>query len=121
MQRLLNCDDFNLRTSEMHSAQLKNLERDNNLSSVYGVKSDSPFLEYFHVTKGLPSDLFEGVVCCVLTNTLESLVRAGLFSLEDLNIAVLNFPFEPTDVSNKPTTVPKTLRNFSIKQTATQI
>ncbi|XP_071138269.1 uncharacterized protein [Mytilus edulis] len=126
MQTQLNCDDFNLRTEEMHSAQLKNLERDSSLSSVYGVKGDSPLnsLEYFHVTQGLPSDLahdlFEGVVCYVLTNTVESLVRAGLFTLEDLNDAILNFQFEMTDVSNKPTTVQKTLRNFNIKQTAAQ-
>ncbi|CAC5388564.1 unnamed protein product [Mytilus coruscus] len=126
MQTQLYCDDFNLRTEEMHSAQLKNLERDSSLSSVYGVKGDSPLnsLEYFHVTQGLPSDLahdlFEGVVCYVLTNTVESLVRAGLFTLEDLNDAILNFQFEMTDVSNKPTTVQKTLRNFNIKQTAAQ-
>lgn len=127
MQRMFECDDFNLRTPQMHSAQLRNLEQDSSLSSVYGIKADSPLndLEFYHVTKGLPSDLahdlFEGVVCYVLSNTIESLVRADLFSLDELNTSILNFKWDATDVSNKPVTVPKTLRNFNIKQTAAQI
>lgn len=76
MQTTFSCNDFTLRSIAMHKAKLANVAQDSTMSSVYGIKSDSPLnsLKYFHVAKGMPSDLahdlFEGVVCEVLTNTI---------------------------------------------------
>jgi hypothetical protein len=38
------------------------------------------------------------------------------FTLETLNDSILKFPFCRMDKSNKPTTLPKVLRTFKVKQ-----
>ncbi|XP_052063836.1 uncharacterized protein LOC127703799 [Mytilus californianus] len=64
----------------MHNSQLQNVQQDESLSSVYGVKSNSVLneLEYYHIISGMPSDLahdlFEGVFRVIKlkrTSTLE--------------------------------------------------
>ncbi|CAC5410253.1 unnamed protein product [Mytilus coruscus] len=127
MQTMFSCNDFTLRSIAMHQAQLANVAQDSTMSSVYGIKNDSPLnsLKYFHVAEGMPSDLahdlFEGVVCEVMTNTIGYCVREKFFTLEELNNIITKFEFCTIDKANKPTTVSNQLRNLKVKQTAAQI
>lgn len=108
----------------MHKTQLANIALYSTMSSVYGIKTDSPLnsLQYFHVTEGMPSDiahdLFEGAVCEVMTNIIGYCVREDYFTLEELNNIITNYEFSGIDKANKPTTVSNLLRNLKVKQTA---
>jgi hypothetical protein len=74
----------------MHNAQLQNIALDETLSSIYGVKFDSVLnkLDHFHIMTGMPSalahDLFEGVVCEVLTNVIRYCMTEGYFTQQSL-------------------------------------
>lgn len=66
-------------------------------------------------------DLFEGVVCKVMTNVIKVCVSKGIFDLEYLNDRILKFKFSEVDKSNKPSKVTKILRKLNIKQSAAQM
>ncbi|CAC5371105.1 unnamed protein product [Mytilus coruscus] len=103
MHQIKECNGFRMRSVEMHNSQLQNVQQDESLSSVYGVKSNSVLneLEYYHIISGMPSDLahdlFEGVVCDVLTNVIKYCVTEDFFSLETINNQIQKFNFCRTD------------------------
>lgn len=90
--------NFRERTIDGHEHQLGMIKQHPNLSSVYGVKSNSPFnkLFYFHVIKGLPfdpmHDLLEGVCPLVWSKVLTSLVERKHLTVTQMNIK-WQFPF----------------------------
>ena len=97
---------------------------DGALATAYGVKGDCVLnnLEYYHVTRGLPSDiahdLFEGLVPEVLRNLVLYFVSDGYFSLDQLNTRIGSFSYGKTDRVNKPTMMASTIADFRVKQTA---
>lgn len=99
MQNKLDCQNLHMRTVQMYNAQTRIVEDDPSLCSVYGVKFSSPLneLRHFHVISGMPSDiahdLFEGVVCDVMTNVIKYCVSQDFFRLEELNEAIMQFKF----------------------------
>jgi hypothetical protein len=123
MQQITICNGFRMRSIEMHNAQLQNIALDETISSIYGVMFDSVLnkLDHFHIITGMPSDLahdlFEGVVCEVLTDVIRYCMTEGYCTRETLNDSILKFPFCRMDKSNKPTTLSKVLRTFKVKQT----
>ena len=96
------------------------------MAGIYGIKTSSVFneLQNFHVISGLPSDiahyLFEGVVPNVLQKVILHCVQEGYFSLEELNKRILCFPYEGSDLVNKPSKMKTNAREFKVKQTAMQ-
>lgn len=111
----------------MHTEQVRLVENDYSLAPVYGIKGTSCLneLHNFHSMNGMPSDtahdLFEGVVCKVMTNVIKVCVSKGIFDLEYLNDRILKFKSSEVDKSNKPSKVTKILRKLNIKQSAAQM
>jgi hypothetical protein len=60
----------------------------------------------------LAHDLFEGVVCEVLTNVIRYCMTEGYFTLETLNDSILKFPFCRMDKSNKQSITYHNLLHF---------
>lgn len=126
MQTKHDCSNLNMRTAEMYDNQARLVQADPNISNVYGIKFSSPLnnLSHYHVVSGMPPDiahdLFEGVVCEVMTNVIKYCVMEGFFSLEDLNEELDRLTFSEVDKSNKPTRVNKTLSKFKVHQSAAQ-
>ena len=117
--------NFMTRTPKGYLNQVSAIEANPQLSKLYGVKENSCLngLKFFHVIDGLPPDVghdfFEGVVPEVLRVVVVSLIQDGLFSLEDLNLAINNFKYASCDKANKPQTIhAKTLANLKFKYTA---
>lgn len=63
-------------------------------------------LSHFHVIFGYPPDLahdvFEGIIQVELAHCLRVLISKKLFTLADLNNAILKFPYKWADRTNKP-------------------
>lgn len=84
----------------MHTEQVRLVENDYSLAPVYGIKGTSCLneLHNFHSMNGMPSDiahdLFEGVVCKVMTNVIKVCVSKGIFDLEYLNDRIFNSNFQ---------------------------
>ena len=79
-----------------------------------GVKQScviSDHLSYFHpITGFLPDvlhDLFEGVVPEELAHCLKGLMAKKDFTLEELNKAILCFPYQHSDKVDRPHPVPQ--------------
>lgn len=127
MTSVFDCGGFQPRTVEMYEQQVNVVQRDDSLSTLYGLKANSPLntLENFHVVNGSPSDiahdLFEGVVCEVVKNVILYCVSAGYFSLQQLNTRLNKFAFSEVDKSNQPSNFSLSLNKFSVKQTAAQM
>ncbi|CAC5426219.1 unnamed protein product [Mytilus coruscus] len=127
MQIVFESDMFNMRTQEMYDEQVRLVQAHPELSSLYGVKRNSPLnsLDFYHVINGMPPDLahdlFEGVVSEVMTNVIRGCVVAGYFSLDYLNDKILSFPFANVDKRNKPSKVGQVLRTLKVRQSAAQM
>ncbi|XP_071153109.1 uncharacterized protein [Mytilus edulis] len=126
MQTKHDCSNFHMRTPEMYNNQARLVQADPALASVYGIKRSSTLnkLGHFHVVGGMPSDiahdLFEGVVCEVMTNVIKYCVVEGFFSLAELNEELASLKFSEVDKKNKPIRVNNVLRNFKVHQSASQ-
>lgn len=103
---------FSPRTKEVHAEHVKIANE--NSTQCFGVKRECVFtknLTHFHVATGFPPDiahdLFEGIVPVELAYCLALLISKKLFTLDDLNRAILSFPYKWSDKTNKPHIVPK--------------
>ncbi|KAL7877515.1 hypothetical protein SRHO_G00041580 [Serrasalmus rhombeus] len=110
---------FSLRTKEDHADHVKSACESN--AHCFGVKRACVFtksLSHFHVVSGFPPDIahdiFEGIVPVELAHCLGLLISKRLFTLEDLNKAVLAFPYKWSDKTNKPHVVPQ---SFLVRKT----
>ena len=121
-----NENQVTLRSVRGYNHHVEMVAEDPSLSTVYGVKCESPLnqLEHFHVVEGLPfdvaHDLFEGVIHYVLDDIISALVSNGYITFSELNTMVENFNYEGTDKVNKPQPMNETQSTFSVKQTAAQ-
>ena len=126
MKNHFNSRSLDVRTKEAYNEQVEHLLQNPNLSSVYGIKHDSPLhqLQYFHVANGLPADLahdlFEGAVPEVIRLTVLHCVNEGYFSLLYLNDQIDTFPYGEHDKTNKPSRMSTEVAQFRVKQTASQ-
>ena len=108
------CGAFGLRTKELHSEHVKTaLETKKHC---FGVKRECIFtknLTHFHVLTGFPPDIahdaFEGIVPVELAYCLSALISKKYFTIDDLNKAILAFPYKWSDKTNKPHIVPQNL------------
>lgn len=105
---------FDLRTREDHADHVKSACENN--THCFGVKRECVFtktLSHFHVVSGFPPDIahdiFEGIVPVELAYCLGSMISKRLFTLDDLNKAILAFPYKWSDKTNKPHIVPQSL------------
>lgn len=68
-------------------------------------------LSHFHVVSGFPPDIahdiFGGIVPVELAYCLASMISEKLFTLDDLNKAILDFRYKWSDKTNKPHIVPQ--------------
>ncbi|XP_038062995.1 uncharacterized protein LOC119733674, partial [Patiria miniata] len=126
LDECLTVESCEMRTRESYNAQVTMVSEDRTLATAYGVKTDCVLneLEYFHVTRGLPSDiahdLFEGLVPEVLQNLVLYFVSEDYFSLDHFNTRIESFSYGKTDRVNKPTRMASTVADFRVKQTAMQ-
>lgn len=115
------------RTKEVYSRHVEVVLRDQSLATVYGVKTNSVFnkLDYFHVTRGLPSDpmhdLLEGVIPKVWGEVLTCFVQRKLVSLNQLNHDLKHFRYKGSDKSKIPAPLIWTQSHVYVKQTASQM
>lgn len=101
---------FGPRTKEQHEYHVKSARGD---KSFFGVKRGcilSEHLSFFHIVGGYPPDLahdlLEGIVPVELAHCLAHFIYKRFFTLDDLDTAILSFPFKWTDKTNKPSLVP---------------
>lgn len=105
---------FGLRTKAVHAEHVKKASE--NSTQYLGVKQDCVFakrLSHFHVVSGFPPDiahdLFEGIVPVEVAHCLASLISKKIFTIDELNKAILSFPYKWSDKTNKPHVVPQRL------------
>lgn len=98
---------FSLRTKELHQAHVKQAQDTG--TGFCGVKKECVFtknLSHFNGIFGSPPDLahdvFEGIIPVELAHCLTVLISRKLFTLADLNNAILKFPYKWADKTNKP-------------------
>lgn len=105
---------FSLRTKEVYAAHVKvALEKK---AHCFGVKRECVLtknLSHFHVVSGFPPDIahdiLEGIVPVELACCLTSIISKKLFTIDDLNKAILAFPYKWSDNTNKPHVLPQSL------------
>ena len=128
MKANLPSSSFSLRTSEGYDNNVLNINADETLSSVYGIKGNSSLncLQYYHVINGLPPDIahdiFEGFATDFLQNLLSYFIQLKVLTQEIVNVAISSFNYSPIDQHNKPQVL-KIISNttFKIKQTACEM
>lgn len=98
---------FSLRTKELYQTHLAQALESG--TSFCGVKKECVFtknLSHFHAIFGYPPDLahdvLEGIIPVELAHCLTVLISKKLFTLADLNNALLKFPYKWADKTNKP-------------------
>lgn len=91
--------DFQLRTPEQHDSLLKELQNDDQLRSLNGVKNEcalNKHLSYFHPITGFPADVlhnfFEGIVSLELSLCLKDLISKVFEELEEIIVVSSHFP-----------------------------
>ena len=111
---------FEMRRKDSHDSLVQELQT-NETEDNYGVKRScvlSDYLSFFHPITGFPPDvlhdLFEGVVPVELAHCLKGLISKKYFTLEELNKAILCFPYQHSDKVDRPHTVPQ---NFASRGT----
>lgn len=111
---------FEMRTKDLHNASVQEIQT-NGSGEHRGVKHSCVFsdhLSYFHPTTGFPPDilhdLFEGVVPVELALCLKGMIAKKYFTLEELNRAILTFPFQHSDKVDRPHPIPQ---NFASRGT----
>lgn len=104
---------FEMRTKNMHDHLVQKMQNSDSEENC-GVKQScvlSDHLSYFHPITGFPPDilhdLFEGVVPVELAHSLKGLIARKYFTLEELNRAILSFPFQHSDKVNRPHPIPQ--------------
>ncbi|CAI5678290.1 unnamed protein product [Oreochromis niloticus] len=112
--------NYVMRTKDAHDNLVQELQNDDTEEN-YGVKSTcvlSDHLSFFHPVTGFPPDLlhdlFEGVVPVELAHCLKGLISKRYFTLEDLNRAILRFPYQHSDKVDRPHSIPS---NFARRGT----
>lgn len=112
--------NYAMRTKDAHDNLVQELQNDD-IEENYGVKNTcvlSDHLSFFHPVTGFPPDLlhdlFEGVVPVELAHCLKGLISKRYFTLEDLNRAILRFPYQHSDKVDRPHPIPS---NFARRGT----
>ncbi|XP_026116308.1 uncharacterized protein LOC113094884 [Carassius auratus] len=111
---------FPLRTKLTHEANVLEVQQNQHVQNVNGVKRDCVLnkLNYFHTVTSFPPDflhdLLEGIVPFELSLCLKKLISDKYFTLDELNSAIQNFPYLFSDKTNRPNKIP---RSFSINGT----
>lgn len=105
---------FFIRTKQNHDQQVLKVQQDPKLAKEYGVKTACPFsehLEHFHVVGGFPPDilhdLLEGIVPSELSICIQDLIKRKFLTLEMLNSAIKDFPYQHSDKTNQPQVISK--------------
>ena len=117
-----------VRTKAAYDVQLIEVEKNPDLSKLYGIKQSSAFneLKYYHIMDGCPADLahgvFEGFANDFLTDVTVVFIRGKILTLAEINDIIINFNYAEFDKSNKPQIIKeKPLTQLRIKQTACEM
>ena len=87
--------------------QVSNVLQNSSLSSTNGVKKKSVLneLKYCHIINGIPSniahDLFESIVCDVLSKVLASFISNGISTCKEMNKKIQGFPYTGSNKTKK--------------------
>lgn len=120
---------FQPRTRETHHAHCQSLDgplHAHYVTTYYGVNRDSILnsSRFFHVTEGLipdvMHDLLEGALPLVVKELLRHLIDRMIFNHSELMTIMETFPYNGSDLRNKPTPIAKTTlasRDHALKQT----
>ena len=118
---------FHQRFPEDHDAQVRAVERQPDLSRVYGIKSKSVFdeLNSCHATTSFPSDIahdvLEGVGKKTLSLVIQHCLDSGHFTIDEMNDQIGNFTFSGRDKVDKPGTLSLNNGKVEVKQTFSQM
>lgn len=99
---------FQERNETTYNYHLGEIEKDQSLISVYGLKKDSISneLKYFHITRGLPPDvmhdLLEGCVKKEITIVLKQLVSDSVITEKEIISKIRIFHYGQCDITSKP-------------------
>ena len=100
---------FELRDKQSYEQHVAQVKEKPDYSKLCGIKSECIFhsyLQYFHVTCGLPPDvahdLLEGIVPYEIALCLEYFTGSGYFTLDFLNSRLTAFEYKYKDITNKP-------------------
>ena len=114
LSEFLNASDptqliFEVRDKDTYNFHVRQVKQNPDYSKLCGIKSECVFhkyLEYFHVTRGLPPDvchdLLEGIVPYEIALCLENFIHSGYFTLDFLNSKIRQFEYKYKDITNKP-------------------
>ena len=104
-------ESFQPRTRQTHALHCQDLggPLHEHIATTYGVQRDAILntSKYFHVTEGLTPDIMHDILeGCLEYETKELLkyliLERKLFTLDDLNSRISNFPYFYTDATDKP-------------------
>ena len=112
MQTIFTEEGFDLRDEETHSYHLQQLQ-DNlalyqHFSKEYGVVRKTVLLDapYFNVTRQLPQDLMHVILEGAMSRSLYFVLRwyldHSVFTLDEVNHFIQNFPYGYTELKDKP-------------------
>ena len=109
-----------MRTPDSYNAAVAELNCDEELETVAGIKHQSAFnqLQHFHVcSPGLPPcvahDLFEGIVCYDLPLCLKYFVKLKLFTVKQLNMRIEHLKLYGSDAKVRPAALSEKLVRLS--------
>ena len=123
----INCQDM-LRSREAYDAQILEVEKNPELSSLYGIKERSVLnqLNYFHITDGCPGDIahdiFEGFAVDFTSAIVVRFIKDKLLTISIINRKIHEFPYAEVDKNNKPQVLKeRPLTQLRFKQTACEM
>lgn len=111
------------RTPEIYAHHVDVIKKFPEQSSLYGLKADSPLNEipHFHVTDGLPPDVFhdtlDGICKVEILLVLKSLLAKNEINLtaDIINYLITSFPYGRMDHRNKPELLSSPLRDTLVQ------
>lgn len=114
MQSIFEENRFAERTLEKHIRQCVEIDKAStetlkaSLKTTYGINRRSRLVDVpaFDLIKQTPQDImhviFEGVAPMEIKLVLKNLILSGQIELDEINSAILNFPYSPLDIRDKP-------------------
>lgn len=114
MQSMYDENLFTARSLEKHIRQCIEIDKAStetlkaSLKTTYGINRRSRLIDFpaFDLIKQTPQDvmhvLFEGVAPMEIKLVLKQLILSGQIELDEINSAIINFPYSPLDMRDKP-------------------
>ena len=117
MQSNFEENKFAERTLEKHIRQFLEIDKAStetlkaSLKTTYGINRRSRLVDFpaFDLIKQTPQDImhviFEGVAPMEIKLVLKNLILSGQIELDEINSAIIHFPYSPLDIRDKPSPI----------------